>query len=304
MSLAIDYLVVGDGGLGDSTNFHGTNSGGGGGGGDVKSGSTSLGAGSYAVTIIPQGTTTLASVISAAAGTIGLTADGNLIPTLIGGTSGNGNLGGLEDGGYPQSGGGGGGAGGIGGNGNHSMYTPGPGGAGVFSSISGASVEYGYGGMGGYRLGAAPASGAPATVVIRYLTSGGITATGGTTTYAGGYTIHTFTSSGTFTWAFNAPTLTGLSPATGFSSHVVHVTMTGTNFLIGDSAINISGTGITPSSEVVSGDGLTITVDFTLAGQAACSPGVRTVSVTTSGGTTGTEPFLVVAMFPALFLAP
>jgi hypothetical protein len=40
-------------------------------------------------------------------------------------------------------------------------------------------------------------AGGSGIVIVRYL--GGTRATGGTITSAGGYTIHTFTSSGTFT---------------------------------------------------------------------------------------------------------
>jgi hypothetical protein len=54
------------------------------------------------------------------------------------------------------------------------------------------------GGGGGYGNGSfAGAAGGSGIVIIRY--AGAQRGTGGTVTSAGGYTIHTFTSSGTFT---------------------------------------------------------------------------------------------------------
>jgi hypothetical protein len=41
-------------------------------------------------------------------------------------------------------------------------------------------------------------TGGSGVVIVRYLTSAG-SATGGTITFSGAYTIHTFTGSGTFT---------------------------------------------------------------------------------------------------------
>lgn len=83
-----------------------------------------------------------------------------------------------------------------------------PGIGGVLSSISGASLLYGrngsynFNGTGGAARGyGGDSSGGPGgngIVVIRYLT-GTMTATGGTVTTSGGYTIHTFTANGTFT---------------------------------------------------------------------------------------------------------
>ena len=133
-----------------------------------------------------------------------------------------------------EGGGGGGGAGAVGTNGAK-IEPSGPGqagagGAGVASSITGSSVTRGGGGGGGGNNGGAGGSGGggagvnPGTggagtantggggggsnggtggaggsgiVIIRYL--GAQRGTGGTVTSAGGYTIHTFTSSGTYT---------------------------------------------------------------------------------------------------------
>lgn len=116
------------------------------------------------------------------------------------------------------SGGGGGGAGGAG-VAATSSSAGGAGGAGVANSISGSSVVYASGGAGGVGSGGvagasaaantgrggtggggnlAGGSGGSGIVIIRYPT-GLYSATGGTITTSGGYTIHTFTANGTFT---------------------------------------------------------------------------------------------------------
>jgi len=119
--------------------------------------------------------------------------------------------------------GGGGGAGGVGEDTYDSRPEPGYpagngglGGPGVYYSISGTSTLYSTGGNGGSNnqntivsgsgtkgiYGSEQTSGGSATaasgiVIVRY--PGLPAATGGTITYLNGYTIHTFTSSGTFT---------------------------------------------------------------------------------------------------------
>jgi hypothetical protein len=150
------------------------------------------------------------------------------------GTVGQGNNGGTNG---PASGagsaGGGGGAGAVGGNGISSPQTGGAGGSGSSNSISGSAVTYagggggagdtvaGAGGSGGGGAGSISSFGAAGTanlgggggggsavgssaggaggsgiVIISYL--GSQRGTGGTVTSSGGYTIHTFTSSGTY----------------------------------------------------------------------------------------------------------
>lgn len=111
---------------------------------------------------------------------------------------------------YYAGGGGGGGSGqlgGLGGSGGN-----GGGGNGARSEVShgtaGTNGLGGGGGGGGYFSGVTVGyNGGSGIVIIRYPTSyvaettdisNGLTATGGTITYVGGYTIHTFTSSGTF----------------------------------------------------------------------------------------------------------
>lgn len=170
--------------------------------------------------------------VSAAGGNGGSNTDGS--GGGSGGTSGSAEAGGTKG---ASSGGGGGGDSAIGSNGNGG--TGGNGGNGTASSISGASVTYGGGGGGGGNAaggnagsggagagqggtgsgtagtantgggagGAAISTGTTSQagsdggsgVVIISYTTGAITATGGTITTSGGNTIHTFTTSGTFT---------------------------------------------------------------------------------------------------------
>lgn len=177
------------------------------------------------------------------------------------GTAGQGNAGGNSrcGGGGEVSGGGGGGAGG---NGTHGTsngcgspgnrpYVPGNGGNGLQNSISGSAVWYSGGGGGGglgpndnlqgtNGLGGGQASyggggqcklnannwvtegGGPGIVIVRY--AGTPVATGGTITQVGGYTIHTFTSNGTFALAGGASASVPNVTSCGASA----VTFTGT----------------------------------------------------------------------------
>jgi hypothetical protein len=86
-----------------------------------------------------------------------------------------------------------------------------------------------------------------------------------------------------------APTLSSISPNSGYRGHVVAVTLTGTN-LTGASAINVSGTGITVSGLTVV-NSTTITATFTIANGATTS--ARAVTVVTPGGTSGSVTFTV-----------
>ncbi len=157
------------------------------------------------------------------------------------GTSGQGNSGGNSrcGGGGEVCGGGGGGAGAIGTNGTSSgcngvssrPYTPGNGGNGIQNSITGTAVWYSGGGGGGgigvsnniqgtngngggqasfggggqckIASGLETEDGGPGVVIIRY--AGSPVATGGTITQVGGFTIHKFTSNGTFSYTSNLP---------------------------------------------------------------------------------------------------
>ena len=98
------------------------------------------------------------------------------------GGGGGGGYGGTNDYGSGGSGGGGG-AGNGGGNGG--------------SSASANTGSGGGGGGGGNNVSSNGGSGGSGIVIVRYL--GSQRGTGGTVTSSGGYTIHTFTSSGTFT---------------------------------------------------------------------------------------------------------
>lgn len=148
-----------------------------------------------------------------------------------------GGIGSVGGGGGAKGGGGGGGAAAVGDAGGPDSLIGGNGGAGTASSISGASVTYAGGGGGGSFSGSAnstggaggggrgggtsggPVAGTANTggggggattgnvagadggtgVVVLSYTTGTVNATGGTITTSGGNTIHTFTTSGTFT---------------------------------------------------------------------------------------------------------
>jgi len=80
---------------------------------------------------------------------------------------------------------------GGGGNGGYSSSSP------ARNGVSGTTNTGGGGGGGSYNAPSNGGSGGSGIVIIRY--AGSQVATGGTVTSAGGYTYHTFTSSGTFT---------------------------------------------------------------------------------------------------------
>ena len=85
------------------------------------------------------------------------------------------------------------------------------------------------------------------------------------------------------------PTLTSISPNNGVQGQSVPVTLTGTNFVAG-ATIGVTGTGITVSNTTVV-SATQITATFTIAANAAT--GAQNVTVTTSGGTSGAQPFTV-----------
>ena len=150
------------------------------------------------------------------------TGGGGTAPSNAAGTSGQGNAGGARSNDNNDRDGGGGGAGAVGGNGNGSGAS-GNGGNGLQYSINGSATFYagggagvsftqgvgGLGGGGGSTTGNPGAAntggggsggtgtGGSGVVIIRY--AGGQRGTGGTVTSVGGFTIHTFTTSGTYT---------------------------------------------------------------------------------------------------------
>lgn len=236
VTVSLSYLVVAGGGGGAEYVGGGAFAWGGGGGGGVKEGTAALAVGSYAVTVGAGGLSgrngndsALGTVATARGGGYGSNGDygidggsgggaGAYREAVVAGgagTAGQGYAGGKSfltstPNGAPGGGGGGGGAGSAGG--GASASGGGAGGSGYTSSISGVSVTYAAGapGTGNPSDGADPRVGNPGEggtnylsgkngiVIVRYAT-GVYTATGGTITTGGGYTYHTFTSSGTFT---------------------------------------------------------------------------------------------------------
>jgi hypothetical protein len=233
-TFSFNSLVVGGGGAGGAA-FTSRHGGGGGAGGLIATAHTGVAEGSYAVTVgagggsngANGGSSSIGGLVTALGGGGGGAGDS---PGLSGASGGGG--GGFDVGGSGTAGnnggngdpsnngaGGGGGTGGAGSNG--SGTAGGRGGAGASSAISGAAVTYAAGGNGGGTgadggnggAGAANTgnggaggrsggttnggSGGSGVVIISYPT-GSITATGGTVTTAGGNTVHTFASSGTF----------------------------------------------------------------------------------------------------------
>ncbi|HEY3655539.1 MAG TPA: hypothetical protein VGL34_11260 [Steroidobacteraceae bacterium] len=92
-----------------------------------------------------------------------------------------------------------------------------------------------------------------------------------------------------------APTLTAVSPSAGVQGTTVAVTLTGTNFTAG-SVIAITGGGVNQFNQVLV-SATQLTTNFVIAGNATL--GARTVTVTTSGGTTAGVTFTVVTKPPA-----
>ena len=118
----------------------------------------------------------------------------------------------------------------------------------------------------------------------------------GPTAAAGSRTVTVTTANGTSggqTFTINlppAPTLTSVSPNDGLRGTTVAVTLTGTNFVVGATTVAVSGTGVTVTNVVV-GSSTSLTGSFVLDGLA--SDDLRTVTVTTTGGTSGPQTFLI-----------
>src|SRR5271157_5592325 len=93
-----------------------------------------------------------------------------------------------------------------------------------------------------------------------------------------------------------APTLTSVSPASGVQGTSVAVTLTGSNFVAG-ATVAVSNPGITVGSVTVV-SATQITATFTIAANAAT--GAANITVTTSGGTSGTVVFTVNPPAPVL----
>jgi hypothetical protein len=87
------------------------------------------------------------------------------------------------------------------------------------------------------------------------------------------------------------PTLTSLGPTFGAQGTMVNETLTGTNFIAGATTVNVpAGGGIAVSGTMVTSS-TTLTTTFTIAANATL--GGQNVSVTTGGGTSGSQTFTV-----------
>ncbi len=84
-----------------------------------------------------------------------------------------------------------------------------------------------------------------------------------------------------------APTLTSVSPNNGLPGETVAVTLTGTNFIVGATTVNVGGGGVTVN-DVVVGSSTSLTASFVLDSTAA---GPRVVTVTTAGGRADGQTF-------------
>ena len=238
----VDYLVVGGGGGSGSGTVNVAYPSGGGGGAVLSGAAYQIQSQAYALTIGAGGAGGgLGNGVNGGTSSLfGVTAGGGIAPVLahpgIGGASASGYAGGNRASGPPNgaSGGGGGGDQGAGGNGIYVASpltrTGGTGGIGTYSSITGSSLMYGFGGGGGAAGGnfqngdgttgtgaransggggagaGSNVAGANGTVIVSY--QGAVAATGGTissgTGSAAGSTVQTFTSSGAGSLDFSA----------------------------------------------------------------------------------------------------
>lgn len=94
-----------------------------------------------------------------------------------------------------------------------------------------------------------------------------------------------------------AGTLTSVTPAAGVQGTTINVTLTGTTFVPGATAVAVSGTGVTSGNVNVT-SATSLTVDLTIAANAPL--GARDITVTTAGGTSGARTFTVNPPVPTL----
>ena len=88
------------------------------------------------------------------------------------------------------------------------------------------------------------------------------------------------------------PTLTGVTPNQGTLGTTVAVTLTGTDFVVGATTVNVDGAGVTVTNViVVSPTSLTASIVV----DAVAATGARTVTVRTPGGMSGVQTFTIVA---------
>ncbi len=98
-----------------------------------------------------------------------------------------------------------------------------------------------------------------------------------------------------------APTLTDVTPGAGARGATVAVALTGSNFIAGATAVSVNGVGVTTNTVVVT-SGASLTVNLVIAADATL--GIDPISVTTAGGTSGTQPFIVDASAPLTSRTP
>ena len=91
-----------------------------------------------------------------------------------------------------------------------------------------------------------------------------------------------------------APTLTSVSPNQGIRGETIAVTLTGTNFVVGATTVNVSADVTVANVAVTSSTSLTASfvLDLVPVG------GARTVTVTTAGGISGAQPFTITLPLP------
>jgi hypothetical protein len=92
-----------------------------------------------------------------------------------------------------------------------------------------------------------------------------------------------------FTIIPGAPTLTSVTPSQGIRGTTVAVTLTGTNFIVGATTVNV-GAGMTVNTVVVV-NATSLTANFVL--DPATGAGPRIVTVTTAGGTSAPQGFTI-----------
>ena len=88
-----------------------------------------------------------------------------------------------------------------------------------------------------------------------------------------------------------APTLTSVTPNQGTPGTTVAVTLIGTNFIVGATAVVAAGGGVVVNNIVV-GSTTSLTANFMI--DPAAAAGARTVTVTTIGGTSNGQTFTVI----------
>lgn len=93
------------------------------------------------------------------------------------------------------------------------------------------------------------------------------------------------------------PGLLTISPSRGAQGSSVMVTLTGTNFVVGGTAVSVSGSGVAANNVSVM-NSTTLTATFVI--DAAAGLGNRDVTVATAAGSSGVQPFRVDPAAPTL----